>query len=325
MGAIIEVQEVVLRSRMTVSLSIIPSFHLFLFIHSFISPSLFFFICPFPSTLFLFSVNLGIIFLTSSHIVCPFYSFSSAVNFHAASSKGLKSPGNTRPAATAVGMDEKEKERERERDTVKDNTQRPGCSISSRSSSMKKKKTNTVMDSINHIGSFFTGSSRSINEVSSKRKKSQIEISQKTKEREKRIEDFDKDRIIDSYRREIGSNRDKDKDRDKDKERDRERDAELGLGYGLGSGLGCIPASDVTAPQDQTIQESAIRERGVRERERVREEEDQEEDEHRRVESVGTFHTVNDGVSSVEMAMWSHTDSGLKNNPRPDMKSHGVK
>jgi hypothetical protein len=180
-----------------------------------------------------------------------------------------------------------------------------------------------VMDSINHIGSFFTGSSRSINEVSSKRKKSQIEISQKTKEREKRIEDFDKDRIIDSYRRELGSNRDKDKDRDKDKERDRERDVELGLGCGLGSGLGCIPASDVTAPQDQSIQESAIRERGVRERERVREEEAQEEDEedeHRRVESIGTFHTVNDGVSSVEMAMWSHTDTGLKNNPRPDMK-----
>jgi hypothetical protein len=227
-----------------------------------------------------------------------------------------------------MGMDEKEKERGRERDTVKDISPRTGCDISSRSSSTRQRKKTTVMDSINHIGSFVTGSSRRSNEVSSKGKKSQIEISQKTKERDRKMEDFDKDRIIGSYWREIGGNRDK--DRDRDKERDINREVELGLGSGLGSGSARIPASDIAARQDQTLQETAIRERGVRMRERLREEEQEkvEEDEHRRLESIGTFHTVNDGVSSVEMAVWSHrnpsypdnADPGPKINPRRDMK-----
>ena len=210
-------------------------------------------------------------------------------------------------------MDEKEREREREKDTAS----RIGCDISSRSSSMRKKKKNSVMDSINQIGSFLSGSSRRMNEASSKRRKSQIDISQKTKERDKKMEDFDKDRIIDSYRREIGSHRDKDKDKDRDRDRDREREVELGLG----PGVGCIPASDITAPQDQALQGTASR--GGRGEGDVEE----DEEEHRRQESIGTFPTVNDGVSSVDMAMWSNANvnpkagsSGGKDNPRPDKK-----
>ena len=206
-------------------------------------------------------------------------------------------------------MDEKEREREKEKDTAS----RIGCDISSRSSSMRKKKKNSVMDSINQIGSFLSGSSRRMNEASSKRRKSQIDISQKTKERDKKMEDFDKDRIIDSYRREIGSHRDKDKDKDRDRDRDREREVELGLG----PGVGFIPASDITAPQDQALQGTASR--------GGRGEEDEEE--LRRQESIGTFPTINDGVSSVDMAMWSNANvnpkarsSGGKDNPRPDKK-----
>lgn len=233
---------------------------------------------------------------------------------------GCKSQGNTRPAANARGMDEKEKEREKEKETGS----RIGCDISSRSSSVRKKKKNAMMDSFNQLGSFFTASSKRINDSSGKMRNSHIDVSQKTKERDKKVDDFDKDRLYDSYKKEIGSMRgkdrerdeekekDRDKDRDKSKDRDRDKDKEvelaLGQGYGPKSGLRLglsIPDTDTTALQYLALQGTAPQGVGVKEEARENEngnkneDDDEDDDGYSRHESVGTFPTINDGVSSM--------------------------